>query len=273
MDVPPPDAGPACGAEVCNGLDDDCDGVADDGRVCGPWVQGHCTLWIGWADERRGPFATSRTWGPCPPAAEHQIGDVRCTSTRRDGTFRSLDLNGDVDDNDQLGFALTCEDADAALAAWVQTHCALFVGWADDRRGAPEGSPAWLGCPGGLQASQGDDVACTSTGYDGQFRPMNLGGDVDDNDQLGFAWICQDPADVARAQAMTEAAEVFVGWADNDRGPGSGSPVWGPCPGRPAYNDGRLGCVGTQGDGRFHRLDLGGNVNDDDVLGVALRAR
>jgi hypothetical protein len=31
-------------------------------------------------------------------------------------------------------------------------------------------------------------------------------------------------------------------------------------------------CVGSAGDGRFHRLNLGGDVDDNDDLGFALRA-
>ena len=43
---------PACVAEVCNGLDDDCNGTVDDHGACGPWVERQCRLVLGWADSR-----------------------------------------------------------------------------------------------------------------------------------------------------------------------------------------------------------------------------
>ncbi len=267
------DAATVAMPETCNGVDDDRNGVVDDGGVCGGWVQAHCQLILGWADERDGPPGVSPVWGPCPPAERHQSGNVRCTATQRDGRFRMIDLNGDVDGNDQLGLAFRCADeALPAVAEWIQSRCAVFLGYADERQGPADRADAWDVCPAQLQGSEGM-VRCTSTGFDGQFRSMRLRGDVGGDDQLGVAFICRDEADPGRAAAVMAAVEVWLGWADEHLGPEDGAESWGPCPAQPRGNDGDVGCVGSGGDGRFHRLDLGGDVNGDDELGVALKGR
>lgn len=266
-DAAQPDAS-RCGAEACNDVDDDCDGRVDEDAVCGAYIAQHCAVTVGWADENRGPAGVSASWSTCPAQDRQMNGDVRCTRTRRDGRFVRLDLGGDVDDNDQIGVALHCDDAALpGLAAWVQSHCGVFLGHADNNRGVP-GGVNWGACPPALSS---DAVPrCTSSGFDGSFRALRFTGDVDGNDDLGLAWICQDPAQPERALAAQSAVVVWLGWADENRGANDGAEGWGvACPGR---GDQRA-CVSTAGDGVFHTLDLGGNVNDDDDLGIALRAR
>ncbi len=274
---PEPDAAPApvCGVETCNGQDDDCDGTVDEHGACGPYVEAHCRLFLGWADERRGPAGRSPVWGPCPAAdaGRSPDGEVRCASTRRTGGFLMLDLDGDVNGDDQLGMAFQCDPApDAAVSAWLETHCALFLGHADDGNGAPDGSAEWGPCPAstdGVRAPR----RCTSTGFDRQFRTMNLSGNVDDNDDVGVAFVCRAPDAPERAAAVQAAVEVFFGQADENRAPPDGSPTWGTCPGAVQPNQGEIRCVGTAGDGRFHRLRMEGDVDGNDALGLALRAR
>ncbi len=265
----------ACGAvpaEVCNGVDDDCDGVIDGGRVCGPYVQQRCRLFVGWGDSRAGPNGASPVWDRCPAVDRDLAGNVRCTGTRRDGRFARIQVDGDVNGDDQFAPALLCDDGgDPALAAYIQSHCALFWGHADREQG-PDGSPAWGPCPGVLNGDNGR-LRCTSSGYDGDFRAFVTVGDVNDDDDFGFAWICRDPDDPARAAALQSAVAVYVGWADSERGPPDGSATWGPCPGAASGDRNNQRCVSTRGDGRFHRMRLGGDVNDDDQFGFALRAR
>ena len=165
---------------------------------------------------------------------------MRCTSTRRDGAFVRLDLDGDVDGNDLLAFSLRCEDADFAEAArWIQGHCAVFLGHADNNQGAAEGSPVWGACPG--VSSSAAVPRCTSSGFDGNFRAMQLAGDVDENDDLGLAWICRDDEQPARAAAAQASAEVQLAWSAGNQGPGDGAPTWGfDCPGSRRLQVGRV---------------------------------
>jgi hypothetical protein len=265
----------ACGpepAEVCDGADNDCDGSTDEGTVCGRWIQSRCRLFVGWADNRRGPNGASATWGVCPASDRGNSGDVRCVGTRRDGRFARLQLPGDVDDNDEVAVTLLCDDQNnRPLASYVQSHCSFYLGHADGGRGVDR-SPTWGDCP---PATTGDNgrLRCTSGGFDGRFRAMTLTGDVDDNDDFGAAWICRDDDDPARAAALQASAGVYMGWADNNRGPADGSTSWGPCPGQPAGDANNQRCVSTYGDGLFHKMRMGGDVDDNDQMGWALRAR
>ncbi len=261
------------GAEVCNGADDDCDGRSDEGSVCGLYVQQNCRLFMGWADERLGPAGASPIWGACPGVDRFTSEDVACSGTRYDGAYARLSLRGDVDDNDQFGWALLCRDgSDPALSAWVQGQCALFVGYADENR-APAGGAVFAGCPQQIETRVGN-LRCTSTGFDGNFRALNTQGDVDDNDDLSFAWICRDdPARPGLAAAVQGQVEVFAGWADENRGPPDGAQAWSTCPPSRSQQNGEVRCIGTGGDGLFHKLNLIGDVNGDDQAGIALRAR
>jgi hypothetical protein len=260
-------------AEACNGADDDCDGVVDNHGACGPYIQGACRWFVGWADENRGPVGASNAWGECPFNADKWYGDrLRCVGTRRDGLFMQLDLAGDVDGNDRLAFAFLCEDPGApALADYIQTHCAVYLGYSDEDRG-PDGTQSWGQCPPATNWDN-DGLRCTSSGFDRAFRKINLEGDVDQNDDLAIAFKCVDAADPGRAAALQQSVALYMGWADSNRGPGDGAAGWGPCPGALAGEANGQRCTSTMGDGLFHRLDLGGDVNGDDDLGFALRAR
>ncbi len=270
--VPPTEPPTVPGVESCNGLDDDGDGVVDDDAACVVFIEERCRLWVGWADERLGPAGASESWGGCPPADRAGNDNVRCSSTRGDGHFALLDLNGNVNDDDQVGLALRC-DADAdGVGAWVQSRCRAFLGQADNNGGPAEGSMTWGGCPDNPDPVRGA-LRCTSTGGDGRFRALNFSGDVDDNDDLGIAWLCKDAADPRRAEVLTAAVEVFLGSADDNLAPRDQSEVWGTCPGATQPARGEVRCTSSGGDGRFHLLHLDGDVDGNDGLGFALRAR
>ena len=264
------------GAEelVCDGVDDNCDGRIDEGSVCGAYVQTQCRVWLAWADDLGGPEGVSPNWGGCPPETRELANGRHCVATLGDGLFRTLPLGGVVDRNDQFGVAFACEDAERPdLATWIETHCAVWLAHAVADSG-PDDAESWAGCPQRLIDDDGV-FRCTSTGFDRQFRPMTLAGfgPLGSTDDLGVAFLCRDEGDPERAAALTAAVEVFLGWEDlavlDD-----GTAEWGLCPARSrdmvAVN---RRCVGTHGDGRFHRLDLGGLVDMFDHFGMALRTR
>ena len=259
-------------AEVCNGVDDDCDGQVDNRGVCGGFVQGACRVFVGWSDENRGPVGASANWHECP-GSDAAYGDrIRCVGTRRDGNFVKLDLAGDVDDNDRLAFAFLCDDGNNAdLARWTETHCAVYLGYTDNDRG-PDNVAAWGACPPSIN-SDNAGLRCTSSGYDRQFRKINLEGDVDGNDDFAVAFICRDDANPTRAASVQRSVDFFMGWADSNRGPDSGSQSWGPCPGAAAGQANGQRCTSSNGDGNYHRIDMSGDVGGDDDFGFALRAR
>ncbi len=268
-----PDA-PGCvpEAEVCDGVDNDCDEAVDEGATCANFVEDQCRVFFGQADDNQQPRGAVPVWGDCPAADRDFAGEVRCTGTRPGRGFALFQPEGDLDGNDHLAVALICADAEHPLvAAYIQAHCAVFMGYADRDRG-PDDALTWGACPNAIQGNAGE-LRCTSSGFDGQFRAMPLSGDVDDNDDLGWAWICRDAIQPERAAGLQSSVALYVGWADNRRGPADGSPGWGPCPANVAGERDGQRCTSTRGDGRFHRLDLGGDVDDNDEMGFLLIAR
>ena len=271
-DAGPPDAGPCSPAdETCNGVDDDCDGEVDEAAICGRFIETRCRVWLGWADNLEGPGQPSVAWGDCPPDDREMGGDNRCVATRSDGDFRTLNLKGDVDENDQFGIAFTCYDEERpGVASWIETHCAVFLGHADLNQG-PDNVETWGPCPAVVAGDNGAQ-RCTSSGFDGRFRPMTMVGNVNDDDDFGVAFICRDESAQGRAAHVAASVEFFLGWEDlalifN----GNGS--WGDCPDESRDMRGSRRCIGTHGDERFHRLDIGGPVDGFDQFGISLRAR
>ena len=108
---------PEPGIEVCNGLDDNCNGVIDDTDACGQWVQDHCRIAWGW---RRGQGVHDAGQGPWQNCWESGVilrDDQRCVTTQRDGRFVHLTIDGDVGKNgegDEFVFGFRCgKDAEA----------------------------------------------------------------------------------------------------------------------------------------------------------------
>ena len=257
----------------CNGIDDDCDGAIDEvAGLCGPYIVSQCTVWLGQSDGVELDQATQR-FGDCPEQAADNQGATRCTSTRGDERFAVLELTGDVDASDALTVTFTCTDpAHPEVARWIETHCAVFLGHADANQGGPLERNAWGVCPQELVGEQAPR-RCTSSGFDGRFRPMQLVGDVGEDDDLAIAFVCRDPDDPDRAAAVASSVEVLLAWSTGVT-PHAGELVWGGCqvdPFERTFNTADARCDGSWGDQRFHRLDLGADVGEGHELGVALR--
>ncbi|MCB9539801.1 MAG: hypothetical protein H6704_26620 [Myxococcales bacterium] len=281
--VPPDAACAALGDEVCNGLDDDCDGRADEGRVCAAHLATFCSVHLGWARAGATPDDGSLRWGTCPsttipePALDEDIG---CTITTGDGRFRTIDMQGTVDGDDAWGLALTCEGSeDGLIDAWVQRHCRVYLGHANGDFDIPPSQNTWGACP----ANPGDDgtFRCVATGGDGAWHPLRLPPDnrLNNSDTLAIAFRCEDPDDPGRSAAVQQSVEVWLGWAQG-RGelaqPGvevfDGSERFGACPETFRVAHGNVRCVASGGDGRFHTIPLTDvEAGRRQVIGIALR--
>ncbi|MFN3199368.1 MAG: hypothetical protein ACE366_13275 [Bradymonadia bacterium] len=284
------DAGPQ--VEACTGLDDDLDGLVDEGRVCGPFIASRCQVILGWSDSDNGPSGDwdggpADFWSTCPPDARNNDGARRCVATRGQSLFRGMEIGGGMDANDQMGVAFLCDDEDRPdIAAWIQSRCAVYLAHADFNRGPGEGSPTWGPCPEEEEGVGPEGlIRCTSSGYDGRFRPIYLTGVVNQDDRFGVAFICDDLVQPQRAEAVQASAEVFLGWANDDRDVGDNAldrDSFGGCPGELRDNGGDVRCVSSQGDGGFHLFNIGADSVGDrpgfftriiSIFSIALRAR
>ena len=287
------------GVEACDVIDNDCDGRVDEGfdlggdpgncGACGrscarDQVLVHCDSGRCASDGCVDGFVDldGLPGNGCEFACARQNGgletcnfqDDDCDGRTDEGTRNRCDGCGpepaevcDGLDNDCDGTG----DNHGACGPYVQGACRVIVGWSDNNAG-PEGTVSWGACPPSLN-SDINGLRCTSSGYDRLFRKINLEGDVDSNDDFAVALKCSDPADPGRAAALQQSIDFFMGWADLNAGPPTGSISFGPCPGAVAGDVNGQRCTSSRGDGLFHRLDMNGNVNQDDDFGFALRAR
>jgi hypothetical protein len=287
---PPPPPPPPGGVETCDGVDENGDGQIDENAGCGRFIQSNCSAWLVWANGDASPGPVSDFWGGCPVLPEMvdylHTSSIGCTSTRSDGRFRPVTIGpwgADLNDNDWLGVAFTCNPAAGPVAARLQAQCRVFLGQADvlgvDVQ--PDDADTWAACPEANESARGP-VQCVGSGGDGRFHAMQLHGDVDYTDRFGIAFRCDAPpganeAEQGWAQRMTAAVRVFFTFAywfppeDKD-----GWAEWGDCPRADLDAEGGERCVSSHRDGRFHALTMDGiplgDVDFDDTLGIGLLA-
>jgi hypothetical protein len=262
--------------ETCNGQDDDCDGSVDEGRVCGAFIAGHCRAWLGIANADTRVNVPSATWSECNDQNDTDHGGrARCVGTRLNERFRQLPTGIDVNSNDQMGLRWTCDDDQLPqVANWVETHCAIYLGHADVNGG--ENDPAtWPPCPGQDEGNAGA-TRCTSSGRDGLWHALDLVGDVNQDDDFAIAFQCRDDADPDRADGASEAVQIVLGWArDQRRAPDDNSETWAGCPDnrRTNGNGDDTKCVSSNYDRKFHKIDMRGDVDAFDYWGIGVFAR
>ncbi|MEZ4434564.1 MAG: MopE-related protein [bacterium] len=250
----------------CNGLDDNCDGVIDDGPACAGLITRECRAWLGWTTrELDNP---GDTWGTCPAAPE-LAADLSCNGSGPADAFGQLDLFGDLDAaDDRLGVRFGCRANAGLIVDYIATHCALYLGVAAAASAPPDGAETWSSCPD--EPVGGDaDAACTSG--DARFRPMPLPIDLDEGAVLGAAFRCTDGLQPRRAEAMAGAVEVLIAWADGTLG--EPAPDWEAICAPGGDGDARTGCVATGGDGRFHAMPFTADVDAGDKLAIGIRPR
>jgi hypothetical protein len=275
--------GPAS-PEACNDLDDDCDGRIDEGNACVATLVRGCRVWLGQADNDGVAPQPAPAWDGCPISDQDREGEVRCTSSGRDGYFYALPLTGDVDDNDVLSIALTCDDT--PVLAWAQRSCSVFLAHAD---GGGAGAITPLDpatCASQIGSGSEPNPRCVHSGGDGLFHPMWLSGDVDENDVFGITFRCHDPARPERAAGLQDGLAVTLGWHFRAQGLAfeclavnppfmNDVPEWDGCPRDGVDASGTRRCATGTRAGAFRAFEIGDDhdVEECSALGIALRSR
>ncbi|MCK6570341.1 hypothetical protein L6V77_04430 [Myxococcota bacterium] len=193
--------------------------------------------------------------GPPPPPP---VGVETCDGVDENG-------DGEIDEN-------------AGCGRFIQSNCSAWLVWANGEVAPGPVTDFWSACPA-LPEAVGyyhtASIGCNSTRPDGRFRPVTIGpwgADLNDNDWLGVAFRC-DPAAGPVAARLQAQCRVFLGQADFlgvDVQPDDAD-TWGACPAANESARGPLQCVGSGGDGRFHAMQLFGDVDYTDRFGIAFR--
>ena len=247
-----PNGVPACAADVgesadelCNGLDDDCDGFADETFVN---LGDPCTAGFG-ACQSPGVMV-------CSEDGQAALCDAEARNPAQEA------CNGLDDDCDES------VDEEQICGSYVRDHCAVWLGWSQFGLGPMAPSPSWGACPE-EPAGASPNIRCTRTTPDADFGFLVLEGSyaLDADDNLALAFTCTDDDAPLVAQWLQSNCNVFLGHTETDMPPEAG-PTWGDCPDSLA-GPGPLACTSSARDGLFHTLGFRDLVDDDDHFSVA----
>lgn len=162
------------GAERCNGVDDDCDGIVDPGCACTTGTSETCGIATGVCEEGT-RFCVSGAWGPCDgsvgPSAESCNGsDDDCDGTTDEGVTSTYYADSDGDLYADLSLSTEACSAPAGYISLTLADC-------DDTTGAAN--------PGNLESSYPcdmidndcdgtvDEAALTTSPRDGLMGRLN----------------------------------------------------------------------------------------------------
>ncbi len=287
--------------EVCDGLDNDCDGVEDIGRnplgpqspdrvVCGELIASHCRVGLGWTEL---PLAVGENldgrfpdWFDCPNNRDDIEGDARCVQTTFDGLFHTLELpEGEIIDNtDKFGVRWDCPGTGGItleqrrLLDAVEERCHLTLGerWESPW---PAVSDEWPPCdPEGMRTTGVEmpdrQSRCTTTVFDlvsgAIWRAVNLGRIWGEGTELGLALRCDAPDAAAPYLASVERqTAAWLGWSMRFTSPGDPpeglSPhPWTRCDRHGVHEDGEVRCGPTDCRGWFRRIAVDIDLRDQE---------
>ena len=184
--------------EVCNGVDDDCDGVVDDSAG---------DLW--YADADGDGFGDPATETQSCDAAEGTVAD----NTDCDDT--SVDINPGADE--------LCDDLDNNCDGDIDVDAVDATFWYDDADGDGFGDPATeiLACDGPVDIGDDCDDADPAINPDADEVCDGLDNDcdgrVDPDDALdALTWYADADADGYGTSTTIQACDAATGWASVD---------------------------------------------------------
>lgn len=290
--------------EICNGVDDDCDGLIDaedDDLPAGPICAAGC--------------------GPCRVEAEETCLDGRwqcpAQADERQSTPEVCDgIDNNCDCSTDADVAGNGIDDTPVCGEYMIDHCRLWLGWSRRQNAQLPGPDyegayhSWVRCPATYPVLD-DDVRCNTSesrevfhlipvdgnSRDAQGNLVEAGHTIANNDKLAWALECgYATRDAARARGqnlvtdppqlepleswITDHCRVYLTHARGDDAPadallpaGAGSPVWAPCDDEQARGiagDRNSRCNSTT-DFRFRPMQFPMAVSPRDALGVAFR--
>ena len=166
-------------------------------------------------------------------------------------------------------------DEDGVCGVFMAESCRVVLVWSDLSSGTTDPSERWGPCDvrdvGLVNMVDQDTQRCVSTSGDQLHHFLPFTGNVNQDDHLGVAFVCDPAAGGAGVSAFIESAcEVFLG-QDDTLGFRGTEDSWDQCPGARLDVEGSVRCVSSGGDGLIHAMPLNGDVNYNDDFGLAFR--
>jgi hypothetical protein len=229
--------------EECNLIDDDLDGLIDEGQSCSDLLVNHCEMYLGIADFNQITQPVS-IWRRDQNSGQicSTTDDPRynCASTGKDQKFHPITIYGVLDDNDWLGLGFKCQVrenlsmAQKQVLQWVNQHCAVYLGYENNtgdtsgnwsistndctQRSPNQGEIIPRCVKSQLSEDQNVIFSVLQLGTEkfpiiDQNQPNSMMFDdvgVNGNDAFGIAFGCHS-ADANLNQSISKSVEVFFG--------------------------------------------------------------
>ena len=276
--------------ESCNFIDDDCDGVVDEGDTCADLLASNCELWLGWADSNSlGNDPPWDTWGACPgnpedPNIHEDTSSRACISTARDQKFHRLNFYGNVDNNDWLGIRWSCSTDESLseeennVLGWAKTYCHVALAYTDYNRSSLPNLNADEDCTF-ASTNNTAQPRCIKTPGNGQFAGIKLEGNVGNDDRFGLAFWCDPLVEIPNSQDTVEnimsRLAVYLGlYSQRNNSECRKYDViedsWGWCPREEFKTGGKTRCTSTQENREFRTITPNQNLDNCDQISVGL---
>jgi hypothetical protein len=285
--------------EECDTLDNDCDGLVDEGQVCGQLIYQNCSVSLGFA--RITYEVAPAPWPQFPPSdaqtcnfgEQRNEGTYTCNTATANSNFRALNIahNG-LGWNDWLGIAWECDardpmalsETERGVLRWARDHCHVALGYRDYRDADGVLNLQVATCPAMSQFSDSSQFSprCTQTMIPSQYSAIELEGGINGDDKFAVAFYCdtvseseQIAPEIDRALLAEHIQNEFSVFVTTYQGGDlyiDGANTWGDLPAQDLDDDGRSRGAGSTANGGFSLFDLSW-VGPIDQFGIYTRVR
>ena len=267
--------------EICDGNDDDCDGVVDEG-ACSRDIVNHCRPILLWRSGLAGetlPLDISTC-----DTLEDQDNFI-CVTPVTAGTFGHIVLpfsRTAMPFGYGFGIGITCAETLLENLRTVLTRdCRLYYGWHLSDAISQNIVPTLGACPDEFSGSDVTNTSwCSSSRVNGPLGGIEFGRGVAFGNGFGLAMQCrqttENDADSTIRRLIKEELRIELAWTKLDAEFLSQGGQWPACEWQSASTDTTYSCASTQPDGQFGVFQIGRPASlgypVGDVLGIRLHS-